>query len=184
MSYKFIQYISKFKLAEHYSRIDIVFVIVFLATGFWHGAVWNFIFWGLWHGMFIIFEKATGWHKKEGKVIGFFQHIYCILAFVIGWVMFRADNMAYAWLYIKNMFWLIKTHNITYLLPYYVDNIEIIAFCAAFLCAMPIFGRILQIPYQYKVCRTLVNIWLIVLFVVSTSFIAASTYNPFIYFRF
>ena len=158
--------------------------IVFLATGFWHGAAWNFIFWGLWHGMFIIFEKATGWHKKEGKFIGFFQHIYCILAFVIGWVMFRADSMSYAWQYIKNMFGLVKTHEVAYLLPYYVDNIEIIAFIAAFCCSVPLFSKMLQIPYRYKVCRSIVNIWLIALFILSTSFIAASTYNPFIYFRF
>jgi alginate O-acetyltransferase complex protein AlgI len=158
--------------------------IVFLATGFWHGAAWNFIFWGLWHGMFIIFEKATGWHKKEGKFIGFIQHIYCILAFVIGWVMFRADSMSYAWQYIKNMFGLTKTHEVAYLLPYYIDNIEIIAFTAAFCCAIPMFSQILQIPYKYKVCRSAVNIWLIALFILSTSFIAASTYNPFIYFRF
>lgn len=158
--------------------------IVFLATGFWHGAAWNFIFWGLWHGMFIIFEKATGWHKKEGKIVGFLQHIYCIFAFVIGWVMFRADNMAYAWQYIKNMFGLIKTHDVVYMLPYYVDNIEIMAFIAAFCCAVPMFSKMLQIPYKYKVCRSIVNIWLILLFVLSTSLIAASTYNPFIYFRF
>ncbi|MBR1757073.1 MAG: MBOAT family protein [Alphaproteobacteria bacterium] len=158
--------------------------IVFLATGFWHGAAWNFIFWGLWHGMFIMFEKATGWHKKEGKFIGLFQHLYCILVFVIGWVMFRADTMTYAWQYIKNMFGMVKTHKVIYGMSYYVDNIEKIALIAAFLCAMPIFGKVLQIPYRYKVCRTLVNIWLILLFVLSTAFIAASTYNPFIYFRF
>lgn len=158
--------------------------IVFLATGLWHGAAWNFIFWGLWHGLFIIFEKATGWHKKEGKFIGFLQHIYCILAFVIGWVMFRADNMSYAWQYIKNMFGQIKNHNIIYGFAYYIDNMEIIAFVAAFICAVPLFSKLLDIPYKYKIIRSLVNIWLIVAFLTATSFIAASTYNPFIYFRF
>ena len=159
--------------------------IVFLATGFWHGAAWNFIFWGLWHGMFIIFEKATGWHKKEGSwKISLTQHIYCILAFVIGWVMFRADNMGYAWNYIKNMFGLISEHKITYKLAYYIDNIEIIAFIAAILCAIPIFNNILNIKYERKWLRACVNIWLMVLFILSSATIAASTYNPFIYFRF
>ncbi|NLB25903.1 MAG: MBOAT family protein, partial [Bacteroidales bacterium] len=37
--------------------------VVFLLTGFWHGAAWNFVVWGIWHGLFIIFEKITGWHK-------------------------------------------------------------------------------------------------------------------------
>ena len=159
--------------------------IVFLATGIWHGAAWNFIFWGLWHGMFIIFEKATGWHKKEGGwQLKFLQHIYCILAFVIGWVMFRAENMSYAWQYIKNMFGLVKGDKIIYELPYYIDNIGILAFIAAILCAMPIFNKMLFIKYEHKILRSIVNIWLITLFILSTACIAASTYNPFIYFRF
>ena len=159
--------------------------VVFLATGIWHGASWNFIFWGLWHGAFIIFEKITGWHKKEGGLkINIAQHIYTMFAFVIGWVMFRADNMAYAWDYLKNMFGLISEHKITYKLPYYIDNIEIITFAVAILCAMPIFRGILEVKYERKVLRTIINIWLIVLFVLSASSIAASTYNPFIYFRF
>ena len=159
--------------------------IVFLATGFWHGAAWNFIFWGLWHGMFIIFEKATGWHKKEGGwKLSLAHHIYCILAFVIGWVMFRAENMGYAWKYIKNMFGLIGEHKIIYGYAYYIDNIELLAFTAAIICSMPIFNKILEIKYKHKVLRSVVNIWLILLFVLSSSCIAASTYNPFIYFRF
>lgn len=159
--------------------------VVFLATGVWHGASWNFIFWGLWHGAFIIFEKITGWHKKEGGLkINIAQHIYTMFAFVIGWVMFRADNMAYAWDYLKNMFGFISEHKITYKLPYYIDNIEIITFVVAIICAMPIFRGILEVKYERKVLRTIINIWLIVLFVLSASSIAASTYNPFIYFRF
>ena len=86
-------------------------------------------FWGLWHGIFIIFEKITGWHKRSGGLkINIAQHLYTIFAFVIGWVMFRADNMAYACEYIKNMFGLIAEHQITYKLPYYIDNIEIILY--------------------------------------------------------
>lgn len=159
--------------------------VVFLATGIWHGASWNFVFWGLWHGMFIIFEKITGWHKRSGGLkINIAQHLYTIFAFVIGWVMFRADNMAYACEYIKNMFGLIAEHQITYKLPYYIDNIEIIAFTAAVFCAMPLFKGMLDIKYKHKVLRTLVNVWLILLFVLSSAEIAASTYNPFIYFRF
>ena len=159
--------------------------IVFLATGFWHGAAWNFIFWGLWHGMFIIMEKATGWHKKEGDLLlRMVQHVYCILAFVIGWVMFRADTMAYAWQYIKNMFGLISEHKIAFEMSYYVDNLEITAFVMAIICAVPIFSKLLEIKYEHKILRSFVNIWLIILFILSSTAIAASTYNPFIYFRF
>ena len=159
-------------------------LVVFLATGFWHGASWNFIFWGLWHGLFIVIEKITGWHKKTGGwVLSFTQHIYCMLAFVIGWVMFRADNMSYAWQYIKNMFGLVKEHHIASELGFYVGNTEIVAFVAAIICAMPIFTRILETP-KSKILHTTLNIWLMGLFFLSAVQIAASTYNPFIYFRF
>lgn len=166
-------------------RTYINLFIVFLATGFWHGASWNFIFWGLWHGLFIIFEKATSWHKREGGfILNISQHIYCIFAFVIGWVMFRAETMTYAWNYIKNMFGFINNHKIVYEKAYYIDNIEIITFFFAVICSMPIFSKILEIKYKHKILRTVVNIWLIVLFILSSVSIASSTYNPFIYFRF
>lgn len=157
--------------------------IVFLLTGFWHGAAWNFIFWGLWHGLFIILEKLTGWHKKEGgKWLSGVKHLYTILIFVIGWVMFRADTMGQAWAYLKNMFGLIDGHHDCYKLIYYVDNIELIAFGAGIICAMPIFKGILGIKNKWSLAA--VNTWLLILFLLSVSSIAASTYNPFIYFRF
>lgn len=160
-------------------------LVVFLATGVWHGAAWNFIFWGLWHGFFIVFEKFTNWHKKTGSwLLSLTQHIYCILAFVIGWVMFRAENMTYAWQYIKNMFGLVKEHKLAYELAYYVDNIEILAFTAAVICAIPIFTHILDKAPKSKILHTFLNVWLMGLFILSSVLIAASTYNPFIYFRF
>ena len=163
-------------------RMYLNLFIVFLATGVWHGAEWTFIVWGLWHGLFIIIEKLTGWYKKEGKYISIIQHFYCIFVFIIGWVLFRADNLSYAWKYIKNMFGLVSKHNITYQYIYYVDRVEIIAFIAAVLCSMPIFTNCLQL--KNKFAYSLFNLWLLVLFVMSAASIADSTYNPFIYFRF
>ena len=160
--------------------------IVFLLTGIWHGAAWNFVIWGLWHGFFIIVEKICNIKEYDSKPhtwwINVLRHIYCILAFVLGWVMFRADNMAYAWKYILNMFGLLKIHDITYTLPYYIDSWEIIIFVAAIICSVPIFNKMLEIKNKWALVG--VNIWLLFLFVLSSATIAASTYNPFIYFRF
>ena len=159
--------------------------VVFLATGIWHGAEWTFVIWGLWHGSFIIFEKLTGWHKKEGGFkLNLAHHIYTIFIFVIGWVIFRAENLSYATDYIKNMFGLISEHNIIYNHSYYIDNLEIITFVAAIICTMPIFNKLLDIDFKCKIKRTLLNIWLLCIFILSVSVMAASTYNPFIYFRF
>ena len=157
--------------------------IVFLLTGIWHGASWNFVFWGLWNGFFIILEKMTGWHNETDKLsIKILKHLYTIFVFVLGWVMFRADNMTYAWTYLKNMFGLVPVHDITYKMIYYVDNVEIITLFIGILCAMPIFKNMVYV--ENKAVKLAVNIWLLVLFILSAASIAASTYNPFIYFRF
>ncbi len=159
--------------------------IVFLATGIWHGASWTFVIWGMWHGMFILFERITNWHKKSGGWgISLAQHLYTIFAFVIGWVMFRADTLSYAVTYIRNMFGFSTAEAHLYEFGYYVGNIEILAFIVGVACSMPLFNSMLNIRYECKFMRGLVNVWLIVLFVLSASCIAASSYNPFIYFRF
>ena len=166
-------------------RTYINLFIVFLATGIWHGANWTFVVWGLWHGAFIIFEKATNWHKKLGSIkLSIAHHIYTIFIFVIGWVIFRADNIGYAYEYIKNMFGMIDLGQEYYDFAYYIDNLEIITFIVAIICATPVFSKMLYIPFSKKVQRATVNIWLGILFLLSASSIAASTYNPFIYFRF
>lgn len=167
------------------NRTYINLAVVFFLTGLWHGASWNFIFWGLWNGFFIILEKMTGWHKETDKpFINFLKHIYTIFIFVLGWVMFRADNMHYAAIYLKNMFGLVKVHDIAYAINYYGDTVEILTFIIAVICAMPVFSKILEIKQERKILRSIVNIWLIILFILSTAAVAASTYNPFIYFRF
>ncbi|MCD7879648.1 MAG: MBOAT family protein [Candidatus Gastranaerophilales bacterium] len=161
--------------------------IVFLLTGIWHGAAWNFVIWGIWNGFFIILEKILGIGKKDEVLSGakkIFRHIYTILIFVLGWVIFRSDDMAYAFTYLKNMFGMIKVHDVLYSLAYYIDRFEIIILAVAVLCSTPIFSKMLQKSEENKILKTIVNLWLIFLLISSTAFIASSTYNPFIYFRF
>ena len=162
--------------------------VVFLLTGIWHGASWNFVVWGLWHGFFIILEKIFNIKEFEQKAhsvwVNALRHIYCIFIFVIGWVMFRSETMTYAWQYLMNMFGLLhlKEENFLYTMIYYVDKIEIITFVAAILCSIPLFNKMIYVKNNCG--RILVNLWLLVLFFLSTITIASNTYNPFIYFRF
>ena len=162
--------------------------IVFLLTGIWHGANWTFIVWGLWSAVFIIIEKLLNIKEFESKPHSIWvegaRHIFCILFFIIGWVIFRADSLAYALKYLANMFGCLAVNpeNIIYDITYYVDNIEIITFVAALILSVPLFKNILEVRTKGKLA--LVNIWLLVLLVLSTASLAAGTYNPFIYFRF
>ena len=89
-----------------------------------------------------------------------------------------------SWKYIQNMLGLlnINYNNLPYLTSYYVGSIEVIAFIVGVICCTPIFKNMIYLRNKYV--KVFVNIWLIILFVISVSAIASGTYNPFIYFRF
>ena len=154
--------------------------VVFLATGIWHGAEWTFVAWGVWHGAFVIIEKLSGWHKTSRFKL--LHHAYCLLVLIIGWVIFRAENLAYAYVYLQNMFGLLSTHNIANQIGAYIDNLELIVLTVAIVCALPIFKNIMKVKSSWA--NLAINIWLLILFLLSTAALASSTYNPFIYFRF
>ncbi len=162
--------------------------IVFLLTGIWHGANWTFVIWGIWHGTFIIIEKILNIKEFEKRkhpfYVDFLRHIYCILIFITGWVIFRADNIHYAKDYLLNMLGILDLNkeNFIYTFSYYVDVYEIIIFIAAILCSIPLFKNMIYL--KNKFARITVNLWLLALMFLSTCAIASGTYNPFIYFRF
>lgn len=159
--------------------------IVFLVTGIWHGAAWSFVAWGIWNGIFIVIERFFGmgkdqvdpWYKAAIK------HIYALWAIVWGMIIFRAANLEYAYEYICRML----NIDVTKHLPAYdygVNNKFLIMLVVGLICAMPVCRNMIHIKYEHKVLRTAVNVWLFLLFFWSTVSLAASTYNPFIYFRF
>ncbi len=163
----------------------IALFIVWFATGFWHGAAWTFIVWGLYNGFFIFVEILTGWNKDQKSIGGrIAQHLYTILVFVLSFVIFRSNTLSYAWDYLLTMFGIKQGGEVIYKMAYYVDRLEIIALIVGIFCATPVFAKMLSLNEKHKVLNILIDVWLLVLFVVSTSYIAASTYNPFIYFRF
>ena len=168
--------------------------VVFVATGVWHGASWNFVVWGLWHGFFIILEKLTGLHKRELSLFGrVCCHLYTVTVFLFGWVLFRANTLTDAWIYIKRMFGITEENQILLHWLGYVSSEELVVFVVATVCAFPAFRKMIEAPQpgeegfsaRQKLWKVIpVNLWLIVLFVLSVTRIATSTYNPFIYFRF
>ena len=157
--------------------------IVFLATGLWHGASWNFVLWGLYHGLFSIIERL-GFNKvlKRSNVL---SRVYTIFVVMIGWVLFRITDLGQASEYIKRM-----------LLPfaYTVSNYsvrELVDVRVMLLAAFAILGSgiIQQVFQNTKLAKDYKNskiemIYCVVLAVVCFSLLASNAYNPFIYFRF
>ena len=158
---------------------------VFLVTGIWHGAAWSYVAWGIWNGIFIVIERFFGLDKDKNDrwYVSAAKHVYAFFAIVWGMIIFRAESLYYAYEYICRMLHI----DVTKHLPDYdygVNNKFAIMLIVGLICAMPVCRNLIYIKYEHKVQRTLVNIWLFLLFFWSTISLAASTYNPFIYFRF
>lgn len=155
-------------------------LVVFFATGLWHGASWNFIVWGMVHGFFIIFEKLTGFYKETpSKALKTLQHIYTLAVVNAAWVLFRAPDLQYGFDFIKRMAGLGGKADIYAAYSWYVDRLETAVFAIAVIFAMPIAENMLKTKRQ-----NLLNVWLIILFVLCLTQIASNTYTPFIYFKF
>jgi len=78
---------------EKFLRLQTDILIVFLLTGFWHGSTWNYILWGLYHGLFLAVE-ASSWGEQLKKLPRVLQHFYTLLAVALGWVLFRFRDPA------------------------------------------------------------------------------------------
>jgi alginate O-acetyltransferase complex protein AlgI len=159
--------------------------IVFLATGIWHGASWNFVLWGVWHGLFLALEKFTKIHEKIPRVL---SHICTAAVFFFGWILFRSPTAADALAMVKRMTGFAEKSEILLPAELFLNNEEIMVFAAALFLIFPVWGKWaglsaekLPIPLWRRVA---VNTVLCLLFILSVMKIATTTSNPFIYFRF
>lgn len=159
--------------------------IVFLATGIWHGASWNFVLWGVWHGVFLAVEKFTKLHERVPAVL---CRIYTAAVVFSGWILFRSPTVADAWAMVKRMTGFAEKSEILFPAELFLNNGEMIAFTAAALLIFPIWGNLAGVSAQESPVplwrRVAVNIILCALFFLSVTKIATTTGNPFIYFRF
>lgn len=151
--------------------------IVWLLTGIWHGANWTFLVWGLFYFVLLMFEKLTGITKK----MGFFSHIYTLFMVIIGWVIFRAENIEKALLYISQMFGLNGAGLTDTLSLQYLNSSKIVLIFAV-LFSTPIYSFAKK---KFKKCSNVIDCIMILvigaLVIIST---VSTTYNPFIYFNF
>ena len=156
--------------------------IVFLCTGIWHGANVTFLFWGLYHGCFLMLEEIVPAIREQGgKVKSFFQHIYTLLVVLIGFVFFRADSMHQGAAWIKTMFTGFGSNTaamslaLEQLTPLYLVTVAVgsVACCPVKMLVKK--GR------AYEAVTAAGSLVLLLLCMLS---LASGTYNPFIYFRF
>lgn len=163
-------------------------LIVWSLTGFWHGAEWNFIFWGLYYFIFLILEKFI-LKKALDKAPNIIKHIYTLIVIIFGWVLFRCETLES----LKEVLNAMISFNITELaineLLIYIETYWVY-FILAIIFSMPTYYVIIDKIKQIKNKKLKIGLeimhytGLIILFIITIMFLAYSSYNPFIYFRF
>jgi alginate O-acetyltransferase complex protein AlgI len=169
-------------------------LIVFFVTGLWHGASMNFIVWGLYHGLFLMIERA-GLRKRLDQVWPPIAHLYTLFVVLIGWVFFRAVDLKSALVYLEKMAGLgPESANYAYPLTYFTSTEVLVSLILGVVLATPVYhtfqrfwrrlmARVVTAPARLALDMVYIS-GLFLLFISAIAYLAADTYNPFIYFRF
>lgn len=172
------------------NRVDSTFrlyanlCLVFLISGLWHGAAWNFVIWGAYHGVFLVLERMflAKWLEKSGKIVSW---IWTFFVVVIGWVFFSIEDSTQMWNYLASLFDFNTTKAV------FLDKqAQIFLILAALFSFWNLtkFGKQIQdsaFSEKVKLPALFVRYgFSIVLFVVVLSALSGEGFNPFIYFRF
>jgi alginate O-acetyltransferase complex protein AlgI len=162
--------------------------IVFVLTGFWHGASFSFLIWGLWHGFSLIIERLFDMREAKNKKIIPLRYALTMLIVVTGWVFFRSPDLRYALGYLGIMFGLVQPENAGFTIWYYLNQKIIILLCLAVIASTPVL-KLASNFVSTRVRNTVPlkiagSVLILVLCFISVMLVTASSYNPFIYFRF
>ena len=177
--------------ARHYRNLIVVFVL----CGFWHGASWNFILWGLWYGLFLVLERLEFGRalKRTWRPV---RHAYALAVVVAGWVLFRADDLSHALHYFASLLGLNAPTTGQYYLDLYVDYEVLLTLVIGVIGATPVAAMLKNLApdslagttgwsraaaWSFSLAHVL---FLASLFLLSCMAVAGGTYNPFIYFKF
>lgn len=160
---------------------------VWLLTGLWHGAAWNFVLWGLYYGILLTLEKYI-WGEKLKHLPSFFGHVYTIAIVVTGFVLFVFDDMQLLGSYLRSM--LKISGNAWWGMEFFwfLSNYGLLL-SAAFILALPVYPWLCQkygqLGNRGKVLCSLASlIGYLGLFMLTTACLVNDSYNPFLYFRF
>ena len=177
-------------------RTHLNLFIVFFLCGLWHGASWNFVLWGLFHGLFLSIERFWGGFRFNVLWLPI-RHVYTLLVIITGWVIFRTENLTEATAFLGAMFGSASGTGIVNNVDMFLDpKLKFELFIGLCLSA-PIYPFINKLKYKllkstgeklerriYEVVSFFSFIILILIVYASIINLAAGVYNPFIYFRF
>lgn len=167
------------------SRNIVNLLIVWMLTGMWHGAAWNFIVWGIYYGVVLVLEKYV-WGAIVDRWPSVLQHIYALVLVLVGWVFFFSPSLGAALRYLfamvgggagfagKEVFFVILTHWLFYLL----------AVIGSTTLGSRMLRAILNVSENHTVRTVIALVVFFGMLAISVAYLIADTYNPFLYFRF
>lgn len=163
-------------------------IIVFFLCGLWHGASWTFVFWGLYHGVFLLLEQYVPFFNRNGgtgeqasRARRAFGHVYLVLVVLIGWVFFRAETIDQGFFWVATMFsgWTFDAAGMALVMSLFTP-LNLCVFAVGCVTCLPVLDH-LRGRAAFERASWVVTIVLLALCLLS---LATGTYNPFIYFRF
>ena len=158
---------------------------VWMLTGLWHGAAWNFLVWGLFFGVLLMVEKL--WLGKLLEKSRFLSHVYVLLAVTVSFVIFNAGDMTEGFSYLKAMFGgaslpLVSAEGVYYLHSYAVT------LTVAVIGATPLVPGLLRRLREKKLGESVLSVaeplFLLLILIAVTAYLVDGSFNPFLYFRF
>ena len=162
-------------------------LVVWLLTGIWHGASWNFVAWGVYYGILLLLEKFVFGRWLE-KLPAVFRHIYCMFFVMLGWNLFVFEDFGSGIAYLKALFGLygqrlgdretiyLLYNNAVLLVLLILGSTHIPARLGRWICR--------KLEDRELVRTTLRNLFYVGIFLLSVAFLVDASYNPFLYFRF
>jgi alginate O-acetyltransferase complex protein AlgI len=163
--------------------------LVFVLCGLWHGAAWTFILWGLWHGVLLVIERLSLGKLLE-RLPRLAGHAYTLLAVMLGWVLFRADNLGHAWGYWRALFGLSPLNGPAHPWQMYALPSTLTALAIGLILAVIPHQKVMPAAGESAAAKgsRLLDLGksaaLALGFALCVLSLASNTYNPFIYFRF
>ena len=156
-------------------------LIVWFLTGFWHGAAYNFILWGLFYGVILIIEKFI-LKKWLDKSPAFVQHAYALILIILGWVLFYFSDMTQLWEFTKSMFAFTGTVIGESAVSTVISFLPLIIIAG--ISSTPLMSKLYSKIKDKKYCVALETAFCVLVMLLCTASLVNQSYNTFLYFRF
>jgi alginate O-acetyltransferase complex protein AlgI len=165
-------------------------IVVFFATGLWHGAAYTFVVWGMWHGFFIVAERYLGpkLKLKETKALAAVKHVYTLAVVMLGWVIFRSVGIRRAGAFMLSLVG-IGDHSAAKVdVSYFLDGYTVLILLVGILFSTPVVrkleGKLFKEREKVTAAAIAKPVIVMGIFIASCILVMNSGYNPFLYFRF